>query len=278
MKHKNKIIPLAILLIIALIALSIQRYSHSPTRQARRLLKEIRYLNADLNPLSDILQELDIVQSYDSRSPQEIFDDIAALDQSAQNIIIEALIDILIQDQPDQPRLKTNAAAALSNIGPTATPALLDLLNHSDIQTRLHAAAVLVHIDRHYQNPIIIQLCIDATKDPDPQFRLQAVKILHETGMYAAPAIPELIRLFSEDVWSLNSDSRTLSELYEYTSFALSEIGQPAIPALLQALNDQNILTQLNAAQTLTTIDPNLAASYAMPLLCDILQNDTLIL
>ena len=200
MKYKNKILPITFFLAIALVVLSIYRYLHSPSFQARRLLEEIRQLDADLNPLSDLLEELEIIHSYDSRTTREIFDDIAALDLSAQTILIDALIDILKQDQPNLEKVKTNAALALSNIGAPAAPALLDLLNHPNLQTRLHAARALIHIDQYCQNPDIIQLCIDATKDPDPQIRLQTVLNLYETGMYAQPATPDLIQLLSDNL------------------------------------------------------------------------------
>lgn len=129
MKLKNKIIFAAFFLTITIIVLSIHRYLHSPSFQARKLLNELRNYHTSPGPIADFFMEIGLIKNDDYRDEREIIEDIAALGPS----IIPHLIEALNQD--DDIDFKHNVVMIFTEIktsDPLVIDALTSLLNEPD--------------------------------------------------------------------------------------------------------------------------------------------------
>ncbi len=112
---------------------------------------------------------------------------------------------------------------AASKKDPSAVPALIEALEHSDKQVRWHAGEALGKIG----HPSAVPALAERLKNKDWVIRLQAAEGLGNIGH--ASAVPALIE-------SLNDQNIPVRE---QVMQALGRIGEPAIAPLIQLLRDR---------------------------------------
>ena len=137
------------------------------------------------------------------------------------------------------------AALAIGRLGDAALPSLRDMLAQTDPDLRWWAARTLAAVGTQAAAPQgAMQLLIDALADPDRDVRACVAYGLGEIG--AEEAIPGLVHLLADDsplVCRVAADS-------------LARIGAPAVPALIDALQSEMVLTRAGAARALSFIQP----------------------
>ena len=189
---------------------------------------------------------------------------------------ISQLIDDL---QSGNTQERRNAARSLNELGPEsaeALPALILALDDGDEQVWFHAVTAIARIGRQalpavpalledlaesgrksanpkwYRSafalgsigPIALPKLRPALKNPDSRIRSGVAKALGWFGEKAAPAIPGLVELLNDE----NENVRF------HAAETLGKIGPPAIPALrkcLQGTNRQLQLSALSAVQAM---------------------------
>jgi HEAT repeat protein len=120
--------------------------------------------------------------------------------------------------------LRSEAAEALTNIGPPSVPALLVAAKSSDPIVRAGAIRALAPI----ASPAAEGATIAALKDPVPDVRLAAARGLgfRQDAASVSASIPALLAAFNDP------DGRVGAE----ASHSVSELGPRAVPALIAAL------------------------------------------
>lgn len=105
--------------------------------------------------------------------------------------------------------------------------ALLAALQDPEAAVRLEAATAL----RVIEPPVtlLFPACLPALEDPDRKVRIQLLQLMEKLGPEARPAIPGLVR---------NIRSGRASP---YTKMALRAMGPPAIPPLMEVLEDDTL-------------------------------------
>ena len=183
----------------------------------------------------------------------------------------------------DEDKLRPGLAA-LVRMGESAVPELIQLLQHTDPWIRRYTAWVLGEIGSASTpaGPALIQ----ALKDTASWVRSAAAWALGRIGPDAVPAIPDLIQLLGESldsgVWepgdlgleamisipALNGEllgvalsPETSEDVASCASWALARIGEPTVPALLQALQAPDALTRIYAADALGRIGTSSAVT-----------------
>ncbi len=151
--------------------------------------------------------------------------------QSTGARAVPALIDSLTNKDE---KVRIAAAQALAEIGPSAAPAVAQLLDqalHDPVQyASTEAARALKTIDLAAARQIMTAY-LPALKDDDVQARRKACVVLGGLGPVAKPAVPDLVS-------ALNDADDTVRM---HAVGALGEIGIPAtlvIPALTKGLHD----------------------------------------
>jgi serine/threonine protein kinase/HEAT repeat protein/Tfp pilus assembly protein PilZ len=138
---------------------------------------------------------------------------------------------ILSLTTDDHPSVRWRAAAALGDLGPTATeaiPALTGALEDKDNTVRSEAARALGRMDSAAKEAV--PALAAALRDGDEVLRHHAAAALGLIGPNALGAVPALIEALKE------RDFLEPDEAQE----ALFSIGRAAVPALIEALRDEN--------------------------------------
>jgi HEAT repeat protein len=138
-------------------------------------------------------------------------------------------------------RVRASAAEALGIIGEkSAVPKLLQLRRDNFPEVQLQAAKAIWKIDANSEAilPTLISLL-------QTEQSWQAAYVLAEMRREAAPAIPALVASMRRE--QVPRPFRAVSS----ATFALGQIGEPAIPALIQALQDKQPVHRANAAMAL---------------------------
>lgn len=197
-------------------------------------------------------------------------------------------------------RAQEAACRALALIGPAALPAAPDLgplLRETNEALRTAANRVLDQVsgdikaevepllrllrrdNRAYQEwaarmlkpygervlPLLMREMGEGEENYDDDQIWGATEGLARLGEQAAPAVPLILRILeAED---------TEPELRERLGVALSQVGVPAIPALIDALNHANPEVRLGAIDALSRLGP--AASEAVPGLIELMHRET---
>jgi HEAT repeat protein len=158
-------------------------------------------------------------------------------------------------------RVRARACNALGAIGDkTATAKVLLLRRDAFPEVRFEAAKAVWKIS-HDPAPILPIL----TQLLETKQSWQAAYTLAEMRADAAPAIPALIEAMRRE--QVPRPFRAVSS----ATFALGQIGQPAIPALIQALSDKNKIHRANAAMALAFMEKT--AGPAEPALLNIVKD-----
>jgi HEAT repeat protein len=134
-----------------------------------------------------------------------------------------------------EPRLRSQAARILGEIGPDAveaTEALTRNLTHADVEVRLETALALWRVDRR-QEPAV-EVLTAAAKDSDVEVRRRAIAYLGWVGPGARSALPLLRESLQDAHLAVRIEA----------VFALSEVdrGQPAemVPVLAEIIRSRD--------------------------------------
>ena len=153
--------------------------------------------------------------------------------------------------------LAEQAALALGREGDAALPALRELLAEADPDRRWWAARGLAAVG----TPAARESLIAALDDADPYVRACAAQGLGE--LRAEEAVTGLARCLADSsplVSRISADS-------------LARIGNPAVPALIAALKEGEVIVRAGAARALSIIQPQ----EAVPALCAALDDPSAI-
>ncbi len=162
-------------------------------------------------------------------------------------------VPALVQALQDEDRWVRRAAAeALGKIGdPQAVPALIQTLQDKNIWVRRAAAEALGEIGDPQAMPALIQTLQDEVKD-----------VRRAVGKIGDPqAVPDLIQYFED---------QGKKDVRRAAAEALGKIGAPAVPALIQALQDEDEDVRRAAAWALGQIGDR----QAVPALIQALQDE----
>lgn len=208
---------------------------------------------------------------------------------------IPALISTIADDE-DEPN--SNAARALSGMGPLASgaiPTLIDafvggklssndtqsalsmiggvraflpMLSHRNSETRETGLRWLTEFDRfngmaELERKEIAQAATSLLDDREENIRFYAMLVLSRCGSDASIAIPKLIHLLN------GGTERDQSEAIGVLS-SIGPLSQPAVPTLVALLNENRLVT--NVLNALAAIGPN--AEAAVPALVDLFKSD----
>ena len=149
------------------------------------------------------------------------------------------------------------AALALGHDGDAALPALRALLAEADPDRRWWAARGLAAVG----TPAARESLIAALDDADPHVRACAAQGLGE--LCAGEAVTGLARCLADS-------SPLVSRI---AADGLARIGQPAVQALIAALQEGKVATRAGAARALSIIQPE----EAIPALCAALNDPSAI-
>ena len=152
---------------------------------------------------------------------------------------------------------EARASAALAAVDATHLPALLEALTSGDADARWWAVCALARLSDNRATDALLT----AAADPDPEVRTAA---LHALGERRAPeAVTPLL-------FALSDRSLYLARI---AADALIHIGEPAVPGLLRALeNDAAPQVRANAARALALIGDK----SAIPALFHALDDDSM--
>ncbi len=203
------------------------------------------------------------------------------------SIVQQSPEDKLIQELRDHSKFNAyddGLVQAFRQMGQSSVPKLLPLLQDKEIRVRSHAAYMLGELGEpaHVAVPNMIPLL----KDPDDRVRWSTAVALGKMGDAAQPAVTALMKDRQdpdEDVqrsagYALSLMGPTaksaipalIAEFKGNTGLgaatALSDIGTPAIPALMQAVKDPNETVRLGALRSLGGMG-NVAKSIAPQLI-----------
>ncbi len=290
MKHRKKIIALAVITILAVIIFSLRWYSNSPQHQARQLLAELGRLDQPPGRFTEFLIELGWLEEEQQRDTQEIVEDFVKLGEPAVSILIPALkdedglvqimvaralgrigppadsaipalIEVLNTEQDFE--FLNEAALALGRMGVEAVPYLIEVKKNKDIKKRMFAVMALVGIDKDFADDENVSFLIKILDNENSEFRERATWALGEIGPGAQKAVPSLIRAWHDPDNKVSQNSLD----------AIVKIGKPAVVQLVQALEDENKIVRFFAASAMTDIDPNLAARHITDVLRSLLND-----
>lgn len=199
----------------------------------------------------------DLIRSLRSRMPTDRIraaKDLGRLGSLARESL-PTLVGLL---RDDEAKVREAAAQAVGQMGPGALAALSGMLTHSDKYVRRNAVWAMSRLGVHAK-PALAALC-RGLKDLDPRTAsgaAQAIGNMGEAGADAIPALTEAMR-------------GTNIVLCRLAGKALSQIGIPAVPALVTHLQHADPFVRGEAALAIGWIGP--AAKAAIPYLTQIVR------
>ena len=141
----------------------------------------------------------------------------------------------------EEEEIRQSAITALGQIGDATTvPILIQALDDQHKKIRMQAAVSLGKIG----DPSAVSSLIKALDDQSTQVRINATIALGRIGESAQQAIPDLTKVLNL------ADERS----YINVVWALAQMGAPAVPALIIALNHNNEKVHRRAANALNEI------------------------
>jgi HEAT repeat protein len=143
-----------------------------------------------------------------------------------------------------------------------AAPILKELLQTSDLLTRVRAANALWDLDP--QPKPVLPIYLQGIKDPDFRIRHQAAEGLVRLGPAAREAIPALIEILKAPTGGFGN------EVYE----ALGRMDAPGLPSILGLLDNPESRVRNLGCQVIAALGP--AAATAVPKLIPLLKDQDL--
>lgn len=164
--------------------------------------------------------------------------DITDLSETQEKPEEPAVPDLIEAMQDEDPLIHSSAIDALARIGENAVPALVEALTQDDKRLRLGATLALAGMGEAARDAI--PALIDLLSEMEPMVHDQDGDYYHPAGIALAeigePAVPALIQALSSKPWA---------------DYALVLIGEPAVPALAQALTSEDKNIRARAAGAL---------------------------
>jgi len=230
---------------------------------AAKALREIAETNPSSTEISKAVPALiDALKDEGWDVPKGAAETLVKIGETA----VPALIDVLKDKDKD---VRERAAETLVKIGETAVPALIDVLKDEDRNVRWDAAKALREIAE--TNPSSTEISkavpalIDALKDKDGNVQREAAETLEKIGF---DKVPEEKRI----------EVKVLAFLILEKTDKIVSIGNDAVPALIDALKDENEFVRREAAEALGKIaeaNPgSTEISKAVPALIDALKDE----
>ncbi|MDH5667702.1 MAG: HEAT repeat domain-containing protein [Nitrospira sp.] len=160
-----------------------------------------------------------------------------------------AAIPLLIQalDDPDV-GIRGRSARALSRIGPTAWPRIIEQLTAPSPKVRQASIAVIGAIDASAQDKL--PLLGQALKDSDFGVKMQALWGAGLLGPAAVPLLPQITHLL--EVGDTDIRLKAIQTL-EHIGWKIKD----AVPPVGNALHDPELQVRIQAASTLLKMGPN---------------------
>ncbi len=182
-----------------------------------------------------------------------------------QNVLINVLVSAV---QNESGLVKDIAADALVNIGGDAVPALGNLLRNDAVDSLAKKTAATLIGDINQADELgneaiqsVIPILADTLSNGDSDVRRAAAKSLGDFGPLADVAIPALSQaLLGED-----------SGVNQTIAGSLTKIGQQSVPGLASALNSDDPLTRLYAADAIWVLTQD--SSLILPTLVSSLSD-----
>jgi len=198
---------------------------------------------------------------------------------------IPALLSML---NDRDPRIRRTVTAALVRIGQPAVPKLIALLQSTDGTIRRNAAVILGGIGP--QAGDALPALEKALHNPDKGFQWTVKQAIRKIRQLPSPEAPSEMRA-SDNQTAAPTRSEVneaaavpdhiaqlmarlideKSEVRRHAAFALAKIGTPALPALTQALQSENVIMRKNAAFALGEMGKD--AHTAIPALVRLKQD-----
>ncbi|MEL6469406.1 MAG: HEAT repeat domain-containing protein [Cyanobacteria bacterium J06623_4] len=181
------------------------------------------------------------------------------------------LLNILVAAVQNESGLVQDIAAdALVDIGADAVPALGDLLKNDTANTLAKKTAATLIGDINKVNEVddlvlesAIPILTETLEDGDSNVRIAAAEALGDFGPLADVAIPALSKALLGNESNVNQMIAT----------SLTKIGQQSVPGLTEALNSEDALTRLYAADAIWTLTED--SSLILPTLISSLSDGT---
>jgi HEAT repeat protein len=214
-----------------------------------------------------VLGELRREPSYDGRHLSLWVEDLHSPDALKRAEVTEdgkaAVPDLRAALKDEEPRVRFNAALALSKIGPAAEAATMDLaeaLEDEDALVRMDAAMALTHIGPGARDAV--PALVEALNRDKNQIRVigfshtishQIAMALGHIGPDAHAAVPALTEMLQESEWMSRS----------FAARALGQIGseaKSALPDLRDLLEDNSEEVRRDVDSAIKLIDPTASA------------------
>jgi HEAT repeat protein len=183
--------------------------------------------------------------------------------QVRRRIALDGFVILGPQASPAVPELlkigDAWSASALDSIGLASLAPTLNVLTNRDHPTALRAAAAtrLGFMDEKFALTNAVQILVRCVRDTEPQVAKESAKTLVKLGVE-----PDLTVTFFANLL-LHGDVLSRYEAAENLR-VLREKARPAVPALVQALNDPDWYVRRGATITLYRVDPD-ALEKAVP-------------
>ena len=164
-------------------------------------------------------------------------------------VLIEAL------EHPSQVVRNFHAGAALVSLGEKATPALVSVLNATNVSVRAAAANTLHQIDNARADELL-PLVLDALDSDEPEAHLDAYAFLGRMGEAAFTAVPKLTAALQAPV-ELQDPQAWESDPRHRITGVLARVSKPpdqTIPALIESLDSADDSLRWSSVQALGTM------------------------
>ncbi|WP_397569574.1 HEAT repeat domain-containing protein [Schlesneria sp. T3-172] len=208
---------------------------------AESALPKLRTFMKDKSPLIR-LSAARAVAEISKRGSSEI--------DEARSVLVESL-------QSPHPQIAGNAISGLVILSVSALPEIVALLDSKDVQTVCNACSALAAIGP--SDPKTIGKLAELAKSDNAAVRWHAVTAIGEGGQESQSALPVLIGTLKDEDANVRFSAQQ----------ALYRLGEAAVPALIDALDDEE--TQLVATSILGGMGP--AASSAAGRLANLVES-----
>jgi HEAT repeat protein len=177
---------------------------------------------------------------------------------------VPALIEILKGDDSAKFGGAIGALGAIGAEAQNAAPDLVGFMLGEDQQLSIAACRALIRIlpPNHQDVPQVVSVLVQALKAKDERVRDEAVLTLGSAGSIAVPRLAKLVGAYAADPESAARAAAALA--------LLGREAEPAVAALMKALQSGRESVVVQAAATLSSIGP--AAEPAVPQLTKILS------
>ncbi len=176
---------------------------------------------------------------------------------------VPVLIDLLNHEDQNAVKYASIRLAIFEGESREGIPVFLDMLNSPDKLSKRKALQIFYIFNRYIfeDDQDVISALAQTLENPDPEIRIQTLKVLTELGPKAKAAIPNIFSAFIDP----NMNIRFAADN------ALRAMGKEAVPFLMKVLLNDNEVLRCFAAGALGLIGPD--AKEAVPTLTVLMQD-----